>query len=56
MMTHQGIVISMSRASDFVDDQKEKWKIHDTSIILYKPLIYQEMYITKINKMYNIIC
>ena len=33
MMTHQGIVISMSRVSDFVDDQKEKWKIHDNSII-----------------------
>ena len=48
MMTHQGIVISMSRVSDFVDDQKEKWKIHDNSIISYKPLIYQVMY--------NIIC
>ena len=56
MMTHQGIVISMSRVSDFVDDQKEKWKIHDNSIILYKPLIYQVMYNTKINKKYNIIC
>ena len=49
-MTYQGIVISMSRVSDFVNDQKEELKIQDNSIISYKPLIYQVMYNTFITK------